>query len=106
MHTISLNTWVELPNPIRYKIREIFNIPRSSNTMVVDGMIESDGTTHEDIQHLTIEKMQKYLGDASEDLHVLFDKVVARVNDELQGRVNIVEVPVIEIKKKKNAKKE
>lgn len=90
MHTISLNTWVALPNEVRYRMRDIFNIPRSTNTMVIDGTIESDGTTHEDIQALTVEKMQKYAGSDSQNLHELFDITVAKVNDELQGKPTTV----------------
>lgn len=81
--TVSLGMWVSLPNEVRYKIRSVFDIPRSSNVMVYDGIIETDGTTYEDIKALTTEKMQKYLGDSSTDFHKLFDKVVARVTEEM-----------------------
>jgi hypothetical protein len=84
---LSLHTWVSLPNEVRYRIRAIFNIPRSSNTVVNDGVIETDGTTNEDFKALTVYKMQEYLDDTSTDFHKLFDKVVARVNDELSGKV-------------------
>ena len=89
---LSLHTWISLPNELRYKLREIFSIPRSSNTVVNDGVIETDGVTPEDIGHLTVEKMQDYLGETSEDFHKLFDMVVARLNDELEGKVHIPEV--------------
>lgn len=81
---ISIATWVSLPTEVRYRIRALFKIPRSSNTVVNDGRIETDGTTHEDFKHLTIEKMQDYLNVVHSDFHKLFDGVVARVSDELQ----------------------
>ena len=99
---LSAHTWVSLPNEVRYKIRSIFNIPRSSNTVVNDGVIETDGTTNEDFKALTIEKMQEYLGDTSTDFHKLFDKVLERVSDELAGKPF---VKVINAKPKSNAKK-
>ena len=108
---LSVHTWVSLPNEVRYRIRSLFGIPRSSNTVVNDGRIETDGTTMEDFKHLTTEKMQKYLGDASDDFYRLFDKVVARVTDELQGKQTVVvssDEPVtvvIEPKKKGRPKK-
>lgn len=88
-HIISLHSWVSLPTEVRYKIRALFGIPRSSNTQVNDGVIESDGTTTEDFKHLTVEKMQEYLDDKSDDFYKLFDMVVSRVNDELAGKPHV-----------------
>lgn len=100
---ISMHTWVSLPNEVRYKIRAIFAIPRSSNTVVNDGMIETDGTTNEDFKHLTVEKMQEYLGTDSTDFHKLFDMVVAQVIDELSG-APIKEIIKDETKESKQVK--
>ncbi len=85
--TLSNHTWVSLPSEVRHKIRILFKIPRSSNTVVDDGKIITDGTTDEDLKHLTTEKMQEYLHDTSTDYHKLFDKVIARIVDELAGKV-------------------
>ena len=82
---LSTHMWVSLPTEVRYKIRTLFNIPRSSNTVVDDGVVLTDGTTHADLSHLTVEKMQEYLGESSTDFHKLFDQVVARAIDELSG---------------------
>ncbi len=66
-------------------------------------------------KNLTIEKMQMYLESDSTDFHKMFDMVIARVNDELQGikpvpAVNendpvtvIIEPAPKKIKTKKNA---
>lgn len=96
---MSIHAWVSLPNEVRYRIRAIFNIPRSSNTVVNDGAIETDGTTYEDFKALTIEKMQEYLGSTDTDFHKLFDEVVAKVNDELYPKVAVVApvIPIIEV---------
>ncbi len=90
---ISIHTWVSLPNEVRGKVRVLFNIPRSSNTVVNDGVIETDGTTNDDLKHLTIEKMQIYLNDESTDFHKLFDKVLYRINNP---QAPVIE-PTIEI---------
>ena len=99
---ISLHMWVSLPNEVRHRIRALFSIPRSSNTVVNDGRIETDGTTNEDFKHLTIDKMQKYLNDTSSDFHKLFDMVVAKVVDEIQAPKNPVvnETPIVIPKKR------
>ena len=84
--------WVSLPNEVRHRIRKIFSIPQSSNVIVSDGRIESDGTTNEDLRKLTILKMQEYLVDDSSDFHKLFDKTVAKVNEELYPKIASTEV--------------
>jgi hypothetical protein len=108
-----MSNWVSLPNEVRYKIRALFNIPMSGSTMVNDGRIETDGTTYKDFESLTVEKMQTYLNEVSTDFHKLFDKVVARVNDELQGKVSndvvvstdeAVHISIDEVPKKKRGR--
>lgn len=98
--------WISLSNEMRYRLRVIFNIPRSSNTSVNDGVIETDGTTTEDFKHITIEKMQTYVSSTETDFHKLFDMTVAKINDELNPTVKEEIAQVIEAPKKiKNAKK-
>lgn len=84
---ISIHTWVSLSNDMRHRIRMIFNIPRSSNTVVNDGVVETDGVTNEDLRHLTIEKMQAYLNDTSTDFHKLFDLTIAKIVDDMTPKV-------------------
>ena len=86
---ISIHTWLSLSDEVRYSIRSIFKIPRSSNTVVNDGKIETDGTTNEDFKHLTVEKMQTYLNDTSTDFYKLFDRVIEKVKEELYPKTII-----------------
>ena len=83
--SVSIGSWVSLPSEVRSRIRTLFEIPKSSTVDVIDGVIATDGVTHEDFKVLTVEKMQKYLGDESTDFYKLFDKVVATVMEELMG---------------------
>lgn len=102
-HILSTHTWVSLSPEQRNRIRVLFNIPRSGSTDVNDGVIVSDGTTYQDLGNLTIEKMQIYLSDTSTDFHKLFDKVLARVQDEIEGKTTIpvTETPMLVVPKKK-----
>ena len=112
---LSMGMWTSLSNEVRYRVRVAFNIPRSSTVEVNDGVVVSDGTTPEDFKALTIEKMQTYLSDTSNDFHKLFDKVVAKINEDMLGKkqetVSVSsDAPITVIindapKKKKNAKK-
>ncbi len=54
----------------------------------------TDGTTAQDFEALTIEKMQKYLNTDSNDFHKLFDLVIARIQDEIEGKPLKVEEPI------------
>jgi len=83
---LSTHMWVSLPNEVRRRIRVVFGIPKSGFTEVSDGVIISDGVTQEDFKSLTINKMKEYLGEESDDFHKLFDKVVAKINDEISGK--------------------
>lgn len=93
MHILSMHTWVSLTAEQRNRIRNIFNIPRSSHVVVVDGKIETDGTTIHDFESLSIVKMKEYLNSESDDFHKLFDMVLAKVQDEIEGK----QEPVIQV---------
>ncbi len=101
IQTLSLHMWLSLDNETRHKLRLLFSIPRSSNTVVNDGKIESDGTTNEDIQHLTIKKMQDFVLSNSEDMHQLLNAVLNKINnpDPVGAVIALPEVK-LEVKKK------
>lgn len=88
---LSTHMWISLPNEVRWKLRRVFGIPQSSNVVVNDGKLETDGTTPEDFKYLTVEKMQKYLSDDSTDFHKLFDSSVAKITEELYGAKGVQE---------------
>lgn len=100
-HILSTHTWVSLSNEQRARVRELFNIPRSSHVVVNDGHIETDGTTSEDFKHLTVGKMQDYLHIDSEDFLKLFDMVLSRIQDEIEGTV-VEQVEKTDAKTKKS----
>jgi len=95
---LSLGVWVSLPTEVRNRIRAVFSIPKSEATEVNDGRIVSDGTSYNDLATLTTEKMQAYLEDSGNDFHKLFDKVVAKINDELYPSVVPTALAVPEVK--------
>lgn len=83
---LSMHMWTALSSEQRSRIRILFSIPRSSHAEVVDGKLMTDGTTAKDFEALTIEKMKDYLKSDSNDFHALFDLVIARVQDEIEGK--------------------
>jgi len=100
---LSISMWVSLPNEVRHRIRTLFNIPRSSSTIVNDGVIETDGTTNEDFKHLTTDKMQKFLVTESSDFHKLFDLTVAKIIEDIENKVK-TQFPIINANTQTNVK--
>ena len=57
--------WLDIPHETRLALRRIFQIPCSAPTQTILGTYaktESDGCTEKDRSVLTVEAMQKYLG--------------------------------------------
>lgn len=61
--SVSVHEWLKLPMTIRVKMREIFGINKSQGSLVEGNVVKSDGTTYQDLQEITVEKMQRYLAD-------------------------------------------
>lgn len=79
--------WLKVPMEIRVKLKEVFNIPRSKGTVIEDNRVMSDGHTIEDLQAVTIEKMQNYLDSEETDFVQLFNKCVQRIEDEIEPEI-------------------
>ena len=78
--------WLELPVPVRDKLRAIFKIPRSGPTQTILGSFgkaQSDGSTDKDVSVLSVEAMQAYLGNyGTDDFFALFTQVLTRLDSE------------------------
>lgn len=68
--------WLALSQFQRQQLIANFGIPRSEGSNVVDNTVVSDGHTHEDLAHITIEKMQEFTGSKSDDFFTLFDETL------------------------------
>ena len=72
--------WLSLDLPTRMKIAEIFGIVKRGSTHVVDNRIQSDGYNVEEVEaELTPEKLRKYMMSNEQDLDVLWDAFIARI---------------------------
>lgn len=79
---VSVHDWLVLPMSVRIKLREFFNIPKSTGTLVEGNIVKSDGTTYQDLQAITVPKMQEYLGESYvniTDFVLLFNAVVEKI---------------------------
>ncbi len=98
---MQINTvqWVNLDSRIRVKLVEIFDIPRSGHTEVEDNKIITDGFTNTDLTAITIEKMQGYLLDTTEeDYFKLFNSVLDVIKNQLSEEDRASEILKAELK--------
>lgn len=73
---LAVQEWLKVKPETRMKLKEIFNIPKSSFTIVSDNKVQSDGHTYEDLGVVTVERLQQYTGVDSADLGLLWTETV------------------------------
>lgn len=59
---MSPGIWMEIPPQERAYLAQALNVPRSDGALVVGGYVASDGYTQEDLDCITIERLQEYIG--------------------------------------------
>lgn len=80
--------WLELSKETRTHLREVFNIPRTGITEVRDTTIVSDGTTNSDLESITSERMERYVG-SKESYPRLWELTLAKVRYELNPPMDL-----------------
>lgn len=77
--------WLQIPHDIRQELVRIFAIPLTGVRRVEYAekpIVISDGHTFDDLQTLTIEKMQAFLDVEDKEFHILFNKVLEKLNGD------------------------
>ncbi len=74
-----VSQWVQFGNEERLLMRELFSIPRSSGTIMLDGKLTSDGCTQSDLSAVTVEKMQRFLNSTEESFDILLANTLEEV---------------------------
>lgn len=87
---LAYNTWLSLPRETRAKLTEVFGIPRTGEVIVrsgtvspqgnIQGEVTNDGHAPKDLYAITTIKMQDYVGAETNDFHLLFNLVLAKIN--------------------------
>jgi hypothetical protein len=90
----SYTKWLSLPLVTRQKIATIFNIPKLRATHVANDQILDDGYDVRDIEKvMSLSSLQEYTGNNSNDILMLYELML----DKVEGKP-IIEVPQVEIK--------
>lgn len=82
---IPYHRWILLPIHVRNAIAFEFGIVKKGSTEVVNNTIKSDGYDINDIANaLNMQALQAYLGTDMDDLSVLFDFLIQRMNEPIK----------------------
>lgn len=90
---ISYVTWMSLDRSVRNKLVQLFDIPRSGETIVRSGIVmpdgsigsetQSDGHTPQDLAALSKERMQEVLNTEDDNFYNLLKTVIDNLDDLL-----------------------
>lgn len=88
--SVSYQIWLKLPSDIRTKLVAMFHIPRSGSTVVDYGFngttVVSDGFKPQDIEAITLEKMQAIMDTDSTDFYGLFEEIILNIDALMQPK--------------------
>ena len=77
---ISISQWLSLGRDTQAKLRELFRIPKTGHTEVVDSVVMMDGTTAHDLSTITDEALAKYVGETGTFL-AKFERLLRQIDD-------------------------
>jgi len=84
---MTIPQWLELPYPVRSRLKIVFGIPRSAGTEVHNNIVISDGHTHLDLAHITVEAMQDFLKVKEADFHILLNRTIEKIWNEHEAEL-------------------
>lgn len=81
---ISVSSWMDLSWQIRTQLAKDLNIQKSSDVVLQDNVVLTDGRKQSDINEaITVKSLQKYTTSNSDDIFELFGKAVEKAEYEL-----------------------
>ncbi|KUK99143.1 MAG: hypothetical protein XE08_0220 [Parcubacteria bacterium 32_520] len=82
--SIPVESWVNLNWKIRTKLAIDLNVPKSSDVVLIDNKVLSDGRTQQDLNNsITVETLQEYTKSNNDDIFELFQKAVEKAEYEI-----------------------
>jgi len=106
--SIPVHSWIMLNWKIRTKLANDLNIQKSSDVVLMDNEVLSDGITQQDLNSsITVEALQDYTKSNIDDIFELFQKAVEKAEYEIYLKENPQESPEeLEKKAKEDAIKD
>lgn len=84
---IGVSQWVQLPDTVRRRIAELFDLEANGGAVVENGKLKHDRHTEKDLQGITLEKMQTLTQSESTNYFELFDRVLEYIENEKTGNL-------------------
>lgn len=82
--SIPVQSWLMLNWKVRTKLANDLNIPKSSDVVLMDNEVLSDGRTQQDLNcSITVEALQEYTKSNIDDIFELFQKAVEKAEYEI-----------------------
>ncbi len=85
---LATKEWLKLPWETRMKMSEIFSIPKSASTVVIDNQVVSDGYTEENLSVITADRLRDFTGLDTDDFYKLFYAAIDRVEGKQTNEEN------------------
>lgn len=89
---VYVQIWITLDKETREHLSKVFSIPTSGIAEIRDQTLVSDGKTNIDLQSITKEAMEAYVGSAS-DFTRLWELTLAKCRYELHPPVGEIKIP-------------
>lgn len=81
---ISVSSWMDLSWQVRTQLAKDLNIQKSSDVVLQDNVVLTDGRKQSDINEaITVKSLQEYTTSNSDDIFELFGKAVEKAEYEL-----------------------
>jgi hypothetical protein len=82
--SIPVQSWLMLNWKVRTKLANDLNVPKSSDVVLMDNEVLSDGRTQQDLNcSITVEALQEYTKSNIDDIFELFQKAVEKAEYEI-----------------------
>jgi len=87
--SIPVQSWLMLNWKVRTKLANDLNVPKSSDVVLMDNEVLSDGRTQQDLNcSITVEALQEYTKSNIDDIFELFQKAVEKAEYEIYLKEN------------------
>jgi len=81
---LTSSQWIQLPQDIRNKLVELFNIPRTGYIDVRNMQVVSDGYTDNDLKTITVDKLKAYTGLEVGSIYELLTQAIIKIQTPLE----------------------
>ena len=85
--------------PVRSAMRLIFSIPKTHGAEMYGSKLVSDGCTNEDLQAVSLSKMQAYTGLTSEDFYDQLNETIGKIEKALKEEDQVASRAKLEAEK-------